>query len=133
MIEGDCVKSGLDRLVSCAIKDMPLKTCRYGLLVNESGGVIDDLIVFRVAKEKWFIVVNGATTDKDARHFQNHLTKDGHFSNISSQLGKLDVQGPASRDFLKNFVEEIGILDYYCFGEVELLGEKIIIDRKSVV
>ena len=66
LVEGEAGKSGLDRLVTCTIDAMPIKTCRYGLLLNERAGTIDDLIVFRLSKERWFIVVNAGTTPKDA-------------------------------------------------------------------
>ena len=46
LIEGDFKKSGLDRIVTQRLFDMPLKTCRYGLMLNDNGGVIDDLIVY---------------------------------------------------------------------------------------
>ena len=62
LIHGDCRESGLDRILTMSLADMPVQSCRYGLMLNEQGGVIDDLVVFREEKEKWFIVVNGATT-----------------------------------------------------------------------
>ncbi len=129
IVEGDAVKSGLDRLVTCTIADMPVKSCRYGTLLREDGGILDDLIVFRVAAQKWFIVVNGATTDKDAHHFQKHVTVQGRFQNISSNIGKLDIQGPLSREILKPFVAGIEKLDYYTFDEFNVLGEKAMVSR----
>lgn len=129
IVEGDAEKSGLDKIVTQAIKDMPVKSCRYGACLNGQGGVIDDLIVFRVKDDKWFIVVNGATTPKDAAHFQKHITAQGKFKDISAQTGKLDVQGPLSRDVLRPLVKGIERLDYYTFDEFDVLGEKVIVSR----
>jgi len=129
LIEGDHQEIGLDRLVTCSIEDMPLRTCRYGMVLNEQGGIVDDLIVFRLEKAKWFIVVNGTTTDKDAQHFRKYLKNKMAFHNISSELGKLDIQGPLSREILKSFIKNIEKLDYYTFNEFELLGERAIISR----
>lgn len=128
-IEGDFKKSGLDRIVTQRIWDMPLKTCRYGLSLNEQGGVIDDLIVYRLAEEKWMVVVNGATTDKDAAHFQSHLAGRGAFRNASSEIGKLDVQGPQSRDILKKIIPGIEKLEYYTFDYFDFLGQNNIVSR----
>src|SRR3989338_630934 len=64
-IDGDAQTSGLDRIVTQTIADMPVKTCRYGLALNEQGTALDDLIVYRLGPERWMIVVNGATTEKD--------------------------------------------------------------------
>jgi len=129
LIEGDCQKSGLNRIVAHAISDMPLKTCRYGVMLNEKGGVIDDLIVYRLDKEQWMIVVNGATMEKDAHHMVSHLTKAALFKNISSKTGKLDVQGPLSRDVLKSFIPGIERLEYFGFDTFEFLGERNIVSR----
>jgi len=129
MIYGDAVASGLDRIVTQSIEDMPVKSCRYGAMLNEKGGVIDDLIVFRIGAEQWFIVVNGATTQKDALHFQSHLTENASFEDVSLQIGKLDIQGPLSRDILKKYIVDIGKLDYYTFDFFDLLGENVLVSR----
>ena len=129
LIEGDAVLSGLDRVTTMAIKDIPVKTCRYGTILNEQGGTIDDLIVFRIDQNKWFIVVNGATTEKDAAHFRRYVTKNAKFEDISLTLGTLDLQGPHSRDVLKNFVPEVAKLDYFTFDYFNLLGENVLISR----
>ncbi len=129
LVEGNYALSGLDALITASLKDMPLKTCRYGMILNECGGVKDDLIVYRIGEEKWLIVVNGATQDKDAQHFLSHLTSQASFMNRSFDLGKLDVQGPQSREVLKKYVKDLGRLEYYTFDEFTFLGEKVIISR----
>ena len=129
IVEGDCVKTGLDRLVTLNLVDMPVKTCRYGALLNPSGGGMGDLIVFRTEKDKWFIVVNGGTTEKDAAHFRKHIIP-GAFSDISLKTGKLDLQGPQAREILKTFVPGIGKLEqYYSFDDFDFLGQKVMISR----
>lgn len=129
MISGDPVTTGLDRIVTQSIVNMPIKSCRYGTILNEQGGVIDDLIVFRIEQEKWFIVVNGATTQKDALHFQANLTEKSSFEDVSMRIGKLDLQGPMSRNILKQFIADIEKLDYYTFDFFDLLGENVLVSR----
>ncbi len=129
IIEGDCVESGLDRLVTMSLSDLSVHSCRYGCILNDQGGVIDDLIVFRMEQDKWFIVVNGATIQKDAAHFQKHLSRSSKFIDVSLQTGKIDIQGPASREILTSFVAEIDQLDYYTFDFFDLLGENVLISR----
>ena len=128
-IKGDCKKSGLDRIVTSRLSDMPPKSCRYGTALNPQGGVIDDLIVYRIAQDDWMIVVNAATMEKDAAHFLGALTKDALFTNRSSQTGKLDIQGPRSREILKEIVPGIQKLDYYTFDYFKVLGENVIVSR----
>jgi len=129
IIEGDCIQSGLDHLLTMSLADLSVRSCRYGCMLNEHGGVIDDLIVFRLEKDKWFIVVNGATTQKDAAHFQKNLTDRSKFIDVSLQTGKIDIQGPSSREVLSSLVADIDILDYYTFDYFDLLGERVLISR----
>lgn len=129
LIEGDLQSSGLDNIVTQTLADMPVKTCRYGTMLNTQGGVIDDLIVYKISDAKWMIVVNASNTDKNRQHFQAHLSKSAQFQDISMQTAKLDLQGPESRDVLKRLVPDIGKLEYYCFDEFDLLGQKVIISR----
>lgn len=129
IVEGDCVKTGLDKIVTMRLSDMPLKTSRYGVILNEAGSVIDDTIVFRIDHEKWFIVVNAGTTDKDKEYFKKSLTPGTGFQDISLQTGKVDVQGPQARDILKKYIADIGKLDYFAFDYFQLLGENVLISR----
>lgn len=128
-VQGDAIQSGLDRLVTQHIANMPTKTCRYGAMINPSGGVIDDCIVYRKAPQEWMIVVNAANIDKNAKHFRSHLTSQANFKDISFETAKLDLQGPLSRDILKIFVPDVVRLTYYTFDEFVLLGQKCLISR----
>jgi aminomethyltransferase len=128
-ITGDVEQTGLDQIATQPLKDLPIKSSRYGFLLNDKGGVLDDLIIFREDKDKWFIVVNASTTPQDAKHFKSHLKDPKSFQDISKETGKLDLQGPTSRDVLKSFVPDIGRLEYFCFDYFDLLGEKALISR----
>jgi aminomethyltransferase len=123
------VATGLDRIVTQPIQDLAVNSCRYGVMLNDHAGVIDDLIVFRLAKERWLIVVNAGTMEKDARHFESHLSPAAKFQNISAQTAKIDVQGPKSRELLARIVPGIERLSYYTFGEFDVLGERVIVSR----
>ena len=130
LVEGDLKASGLDKLVTMRLDDLPVKSSRYGCICNEDGGVIDDCIIFRIAEDKWFVVVNGATIEKDAAHFKKHLTDQATFTDLSMQLGKIDIQGPQSREVLKSLVPEIESLEYFAFDHFTLLDEEnVLISR----
>ena len=129
LVEGDARRSGLDKIVTQALADMPVKTCRYGLLLNESGGVLDDLIVFRLEKEKWMIVVNGGTIEKDYQQFEAHVNSESLLKNISFETGKLDLQGPLARDVLRDFIPSVTKLKFYEFDYFSLLGETALVSR----
>ena len=129
-IQADLSKSNLDDLVTINLESMPHGSCRYGFMLNEQGGIIDDLLVYRIANAEWMFVVNAATTNGDFAHLQKHLNKaTARFENISQSLGKLDLQGPLAAEVADLIGLGIKDLRYYTFGYFNLLGEKIIISR----
>jgi aminomethyltransferase len=129
MIKGDAKACGLDRIVVQSIADMPVNTCRYGAMLNDSGGVIDDLIVYRKGPQDWMIVVNAANIEKDARHFRENLRAGASFDDASFKTAKLDLQGPLSRDVLKVLAPGIEKLSYYTFGQFKISGTPCLISR----
>lgn len=128
-IEADLTKSNFGDLVTVNLKSMPEGSCRYGFMLNEQGGIIDDLVVYRISEFQWMIVVNAATTNTDEAHMRKYLNGATRLENISRSLGKLDLQGPESGNVLRGLVGEDIQLKYYTFGYFNLLGEKIIISR----
>ena len=108
LLEGDLQSSGLDRIVTQTLNDMPVKSCRYGTMLNNNGGTIDDLIVYRISGEKWMVVVNAANIDKDRQHFLAQLTRSAKFQDVSMQTAKLDLQGPLSREVLSRHFRDFG-------------------------
>lgn len=130
MLEADPVSSGLNRIVTQNIVSMPLGSCRYGFILNEAGGVLDDLIVYRIKEKSWMIVVNAATISGDEKNFLKNLSGEFSFNNVSDSLGKLDIQGPKSGDAVaKIFGDGVKELKYYTFGGFPLWGEKCIVSR----
>jgi len=130
ILDTDDSFSGLDRIVTQNISSMPVGSCRYGFMLNDKGGVIDDLIVYRLKDSSWMLVVNAATIAGDEANIRKNLTGRYQFNNVSSITGKLDVQGPLSLETLKpiagNKIEKLG---YYTFTEFDLFGSNAIISR----
>jgi len=129
IIKGDAVDSGLDKIVIQPIADMPLNACRYGAMLNDEGGIIDDLIVYRKGPQEWMIVVNAANIEKDAQHFKARLNPSAIFEDVSFKTAKLDLQGPQSRDVLKVLALGIEKLSYYTFDQFEIKGIPCLISR----
>ena len=129
IVHGDPQATGLDRIVTQSLTDLPVKSCRYGGMLNGAGCVLDDLIVFRIEEEKWMIVVNAGTIEKDAKQIKAHLSDDAQFEDITFQTGKLDLQGPLARSVLQRLVPDIAKLNYYTFDFFSVLGENVLISR----
>jgi aminomethyltransferase len=130
LIEADLLKSDIEHLVTIGLKGMNISSCRYGFMLNEEGGIVDDLLVYRISDTRWMVVVNAATTAGDESHMRKHLTGFTRFENASTSLGKLDLQGPEAGLVIRKLAgADIEKLRYYNFGHFTVLGEKIIISR----
>ena len=129
VFQGDFDASGLEDVFTFSVKTIPQGRSRYGFLLNEQGGIIDDLIVFRLAEDKVMIVVNAATAPKDFAAIQGRL-KGGVFTDITAATGKLDLQGPLSRYVMVElFGEEVAKIPYFKFITVNILGVEAIVSR----
>lgn len=130
LFRGDIETSGLENVFTFSVKSIPVGRSRYGFLLNDRGGIIDDLIAFRLAENEVMIVVNAATIDNDFAVIKSRLAAGAGFTNISSDTGKLDLQGPLSRDILVSiFDKEIAATPYFKFIRTKLLGADAIVSR----
>ncbi len=130
IICADADKSGFNKIVTFDLNAIKPFECRYGFMLNDTGGILDDIIVYRIADRRWMVVANAATIESDEAHFRKHLAPGTDFKNVSAMLGKIDLQGPKSLDVIRRLVAPgVADLGYYKFGHFDLLGEKIIISR----
>jgi len=126
---GDIIASGLEDVFTFSVKGIPVGRSRYGFLLNERGGIIDDLIVFRMAEDEAMIVTNAATIDGDFAAISARLTE-GEFHDISSATGKIDIQGPLSREVMLPVLgQEISAIPYFRFIRTKILGSNAIVSR----
>ena len=86
---------------------------RYSPMCNENGGVVDDLIVYKVRDDHYFIVVNAANKDKDFAWMKEHAFGDAVFTDISDEVAQIALQGPKSEEILKKLVSEEDIPEKY--------------------
>jgi len=130
-LTGTSASRELDRLVTCRIDDMLEGRCRYGFLLNENGGIIDDLIVFKISQEKFKLVVNAGTLSKDREWIENHVSSKDIFCDESDGIAKLDLQGPKSRDVINKLLgtNVADDLKRYWFKYIDLAGERILFSR----
>ena len=130
LLRGDAAKSGIDHLITFAPSALPVGKCRYGFMLTEEGKILDDLIVYRLGEAEWMIVVNAATTDADYGYISSRLLPETDFRNISARTGKLDLQGPLSREVLSTLLGEgVREIPYFQSRHVAWGGETFVVSR----
>jgi aminomethyltransferase len=98
--DGPKARAAVDRLVSSDIAGLEPGQARYGLLCNERGTIVDDVIVYRIGADHLMMVVNAANIEKDEAHVRGHLPKDVGFVDRSADTALIAVQGPKAADIL---------------------------------
>ncbi len=84
----------LNGMLTNNIDKLEIGTGQYTFLLNEKGGIIDDLIVYRTGAEEFLLVVNASRTEEDFAWLQKHLAEEIRFENRSADFAGLAVQGP---------------------------------------
>jgi len=102
---------------------------QYSYLPNAAGGVVDDLLVYKVSEDEYFLVVNASNIEKDWNWIQSQNTEGTEMNNLSDDLCLLAVQGPnATATLQKLTAENLAAMEYYTFKIGEMAGiENVII------
>jgi aminomethyltransferase len=104
--------------------------CKYGFLLNEEGCFLDDLIAYRLGDDEWMLVVNASNEARDFDSIRALLADRSSITNISTDIVKLDLQGPMSRDVLADMAGRgVEALTYFGFDHFELFGASCVISR----
>lgn len=120
----------LERLCTRRITDMEPGQCRYSLVCNHSGGVRDDIIVYKHDDDDYFLVVNASNREKLLTHFAE--IKGDLVVNIDDRTMKtamVALQGPRAMEIVGKFSREIPTLKRYRFVEKNYLILKLLVSR----
>jgi len=126
-------KEALDLLqlvTSNDVSKLKIGDAQYSCLPNKTGGIVDDLLVYRLAEDNcsegeqaYMLVVNASNIEKDWNWIAEHNTFDAKMINISDQTGLLAVQGPQAIALLQPLTEvDLSSLSYYAFTKGTLAG-----------
>jgi len=130
IISGKTAATDINKILTANISTLKTNRCRYSFMLNENGGIIDDLITYKLSDEKFLVVVNSATSDGDAEWMKSHLSTETHFENISDITAKIDIQGPKSREILQQLTPaNLSDLKFFCFCETTVDNVNTIVSR----
>jgi glycine cleavage system T protein len=92
-ISGRDAETFLSHLVSSSIRDLTEFQARYALLLNEEGGILDDLFIYRL-RDRWLVVVNASNRDSDLEWMRSRAPSGLDIVDRSEELYMIAVQGP---------------------------------------
>jgi aminomethyltransferase len=129
-VKGKGAEAALDGILARTVRNRKPGVCGYNFILTPEGTVMDDLIVYRISEDEFFIVVNAGTKDSDAAHFREKLPASCEFFDESETTAKIDIQGPLSADvLLRNGFPAETLPGYFKFIETEINSVPCILSR----
>lgn len=123
LVEGP---QALDLVQAVTINDASVLTpgrAQYSALCHGHGGIVDDLLVYRLSEDRWMLVVNASNIAKDFEHIRSHNRFDARLTDISAHTCLLAVQGPAAPALLQRFTDVVlADIPYYHFRTGRFMG-----------
>lgn len=96
---------------------------QYSCLPNEDGGIVDDLLVYRIDEKTYMLVVNASNIEKDWSWISKFNTEGVEMKDISDRTSLLAVQGPKAADALQSLTDiDLGSMEYYTFKKGTFAG-----------
>ena len=128
MVSGEGALDLIQRVTSNDAAVLTPGKVQYSCFPNYDGGIVDDLLVYMLAKDKYMLVVNGANIDKDWEWVVKHNTNNVTIENISDRISLLAVQGPNAQKMLQPLTNMSLDMTYYTVQEGTFAGvENVII------
>ncbi|MBC1945903.1 glycine cleavage system aminomethyltransferase GcvT [Listeria booriae] len=123
----------LQKMLSNDISKLKPGKAQYNIMCYETGGVVDDLVVYMIAENDYLLVVNAANTDKDYEWLAEHATDDVNVQNVSLEYGQLALQGPNAEVVLAKLTDaDLGALGFFGFVDnVEVAGVQALVSRSG--
>jgi len=116
ILEGPDALDLIQRVTSNDASKLADGDAQYSCLPNEDGGIVDDLLVYRLKEEKYMLVVNASNIDKDWDWVSRYNTKGVKMNNVSDKYSLLAVQGPKAVEALQSLTSvNLSEVSFYTF------------------
>ena len=131
MVEGPEAEALLQDLTCNDLSTLVDGKAQYSALLNDIGGVIDDIIIYRMSPTAFFVCVNASNSTTDFDWISKNNKRNARVTNLSKEYGQIALQGPRSEDILRSVKggDAFCALTYFHFAKGELEGIPVIVAR----
>ncbi|MEH6760533.1 MAG: glycine cleavage system aminomethyltransferase GcvT [Maribacter arcticus] len=130
LISGPNALGLIQKVTSNDASKLTIGRAQYSCLPNETGGIVDDLIVYRIKDEQYLLVVNASNIDKDWAHISSYNNEfKADMKNISEGYSLLAIQGPKAVEAMQSLTSvDLSAIKFYHFEVADFAGiEHVII------
>jgi aminomethyltransferase len=127
-VQGPNAEAFLQKVTSNDVAKLQPGKVQYSCLPNHTGGIVDDLLVYCLAKEQFLLVVNASNIEKDLSWLQSHQIEGALILNESDNWSLLAVQGPKAAEAMQELTEvDLSQMKYYTFKQGTFAEKKDVI------
>lgn len=106
----------IQRVTTNDASTLTIGRAQYSCLPNGKGGIVDDLIIYRIKEEEYLLVVNASNIEKDWNWISSHNTKNVSMRNLSDDYSLLAIQGPKAVEAMQSLTSvDLSAIKYYHF------------------
>jgi aminomethyltransferase len=130
-VTGSNAELALEQLTCNKVAALYDGKAHYNAILNHAGGVIDDIIVYRVTKDRFLLCVNASNAERDFEWLCANNPTDALITDASSDFGQIAVQGPRALELVAPLIKgfDLAALKPFHFIETELCGGSVLIAR----
>lgn len=132
-LSGQGAEAYLERLTPGPVHKMQRGSAQYSMLLNENGGIIDDIYLYKKGVDRFFVIVNAANLEKDFKWMTGQLPPGAELKDVSGETAMLALQGPKSWEVLVQIIpfgkSEIALRNFIETELVPSRGAKALIAR----
>jgi aminomethyltransferase len=129
LISGENALALIQKVTSNDAATLEIGKAQYSCLPNNDGGIVDDLIVYKIKDEQYLLVVNASNIDKDWNWISSHNSVGAEMKNLSDDYSLLAIQGPKAVEAMQSLTSvDLSAIKYYHFEVADFAGiEHVII------
>ncbi|ETN96422.1 aminomethyltransferase [Zhouia amylolytica] len=129
LIEGPKALDLIQKVTSNDASKLTVGRAQYSCLPNENGGIVDDLIIYKMKEESYLLVVNASNIDKDWNWISKYNEEFGaEMKNLSDEYSLLAIQGPKAVEAMQSLTEvDLSAIKFYHFAVDQFAGRDNVI------
>jgi aminomethyltransferase len=129
LISGPHALELIQKVSSNDATKLTIGKAQYSCLPNDQGGIVDDLIIYKIKEEQYLLVVNASNIEKDWKWITSHNTMGAEMKDLSSEYSLLAIQGPKAVEAMQSLTDvDIAGIKFYHFEVAPFAGiEHVII------
>ncbi|WP_353892519.1 glycine cleavage system aminomethyltransferase GcvT [Proteinivorax hydrogeniformans] len=131
MVEGEGSLDFLQHMLTNNVAKIKENGVQYTMMCNDQGGVVDDLLVYFLAENKYLLVVNASNLEKDFNWLDEHKPENVKLTNISDQIAQIALQGPKAQKVLQKLTDfDLGEIKFFRHREnLNIDGHEVLVSR----